>query len=647
LQGFRLLARLLPLELDPKAPERPVQRDLDRVRPELEQLPDLPGGEIGAVTERDELAVAFVEPAERAGKVEPKRRVPFGHRQLWRVLDELQPAGEQVLDGASGDSDEPSRRRAPARVVARAVTERALERIRGRVLGVRAVAEPVSAVGVDPPDQRLGVGKRVAVEDQCPTSRSAATVTPAASAFGNSRRAAVRAIVTSARPETSGTSPIETSDNWAAIEGVSFFSLQLTRKPSIVRPTGDEPSFVVPCDHLKMEHPVLDGEAGRTYAQAMRQERLLRALAPVPLVDLRTVHDGLKAGILADLSDLIDSNSFTNGPHVAAFERAFAEYCGARRCVGVASGLDALRLALLSAGLKQGDEVLVPANTFVATLEAVVQAGGIPVLVDVTERDYNIDVEAAAAAIAPRTRVILPVHLYGQLADMQPLGLLAARHGLQVVSDACQAHGATRGGFGAAGGSRAAAFSFFPGKNLGAMGDAGALVTDDDELADRARALREHGQIAKYVHEESGYTARLDTVQALVLLHKLPQLDRWNEQRRAAATYYDTALEGVGDLRLPPVPPGSNPAWHLYVVRTDEPDRLARFLTHRGVSTGRHYPYPAHLLPAWRSLGYGPGAFPVTEALADSVLSLPLFPGIGERQLQTVVDGIADFFRHG
>jgi dTDP-4-amino-4,6-dideoxygalactose transaminase len=379
----------------------------------------------------------------------------------------------------------------------------------------------------------------------------------------------------------------------------------------------------------------------------MPQERLLRAQPPVPLVDLRTVHDGLKAAILADFSDLIDSNAFTNGPHVSAFEQAFAEYCGARRCVGVASGLDALRLALLSAGLKPGDEVLVPANTFAATLEAVIQAGGIPVLVDVTERDYNIDVDAAAAAITPRTRVILPVHLYGQLADMRAIDRLAARHDLQVVTDACQAHGATRDGVRAGGGCRAAAFSFFPGKNLGAMGDAGALVTDDETLAGRACALREHGQTAKYVHEESGYTARLDTVQALVLLHKLPQLDRWNDQRRAAAAYYNTALEGVGDLRLPPLPPGSNPAWHLYVVRTDEPDRLASFLTYRGVSTGRHYPRPAHLLPAWRSLGYRPGAFPATEALADSVLSLPLFPGISDRQLQSVGDGVVDFFRHG
>jgi dTDP-4-amino-4,6-dideoxygalactose transaminase len=403
---------------------------------------------------------------------------------------------------------------------------------------------------------------------------------------------------------------------------------------------------MVPRDHLKMERRVLDAEAGRIYAQLMPQERLLRAQPRVPLVDLRTVHDGLKAAILADFSDLIDSNAFTNGPHVAAFEQAFAEYCGARRCVGVASGLDALRLALLSVGLKQGDEVLLPANTFAATLEAVVQAGGTPVLVDVTERDYNIDVDAAATAITPRTRAILPVHLYGQLADMHAIESLAARHGLDVVADACQAHGATRDGLGAADGCRAAAFSFFPGKNLGAMGDAGALVTDDEKLAGRACALREHGQTAKYVHEESGYTARLDTVQALVLLHKLPQLDLWNEQRRAAALYYDSALEGMGDLRLPPVPSGSEPVWHLYVVRTEKPDRLARFLALRGISTGRHYPQPLHLLPAWRSLGHRPGEFPVTEALAERVLSMPLFPGIGGRQLLAVVEGIVDFFRH-
>jgi dTDP-4-amino-4,6-dideoxygalactose transaminase len=367
----------------------------------------------------------------------------------------------------------------------------------------------------------------------------------------------------------------------------------------------------------------------------------------VPFLDLRPSHEPLKEALLEELADLIDSGAFTNGPQVARFEEAFAAYCGTRFCVGTASGLDGLRLGLVAAGLEPGDEVVVPAQTFVATYEAVTQAGGRPIPADVSERDYGLDPEAAADALGPRTRFLLPVHLFGQMADGVALADLAERRGLVLVEDACQAHGARRDGFRAGACGLAAAFSFYPGKNLGAFGDAGALVTDDPELHRRAVVLREHGQSRKYVHEVEGYTARLDTIQALVLLEKLAFLDGWNEERRGAAAFYDYGLAGVGELRLPPVARGSEPVWHVYVVRTADPEGLAAFLRERGIGTGRHYPSPPHLSPAYASLGYRRGNFPVAEALAAECLSLPLFPGIREEQLAAVVSAVARYFDGG
>jgi dTDP-4-amino-4,6-dideoxygalactose transaminase len=373
-------------------------------------------------------------------------------------------------------------------------------------------------------------------------------------------------------------------------------------------------------------------------------EPVIEAVSAVPFVDLRPSHAPLREAILADVAALIDAGSFTNGWQVAAFEEEFARYCGADFCIGFASGLDALRLALIASDLQPGDEVIVPANTFVASLEAVTQAGGRPVLVDVREDDCNLDAGPAAAAVSERTRFLLPVHLYGQMADMAALGELAASRGLGVLEDACQAHGASRDGVRAGSGSTAA-FSFYPAKNLGAFGDAGALVTPDEALAERLRALREHGQTAKYHHELEGWTARLDTIQAIALLHKLPHLDRWNDERRAAAASYRERLTDVGDLRMLAVPPGSEPVYHVFVVRTADPVALGEFLRERGIGTGRHYPEPAHLSPAYEWLGYRRGMFPVTEALADEVLSLPLFPGISEEQLEAVSAAIEDFFR--
>jgi dTDP-4-amino-4,6-dideoxygalactose transaminase len=366
------------------------------------------------------------------------------------------------------------------------------------------------------------------------------------------------------------------------------------------------------------------------------------ATESVPLVDLGPSHAGLKAAVLAEIADLIDSGSFTNGPHVAEFENAFAAYCGTEYCVGVASGLDALRLSLIAARLEPGDEVIVPALTFAATFEAVTQAGGVPVPVDIAETDYCLDPASVEAAIGPRTRFLLPVHLYGQMADIGALARIARRHDLKILEDACQAHGAARAGVRAGASGFAGAFSFYPSKNLGALGDAGAVTTDDAALAHELRVLREHGQDRKYDHRREGWTARLDTIQALVLVHKLPMLDAWNAQRRTAAAFYLDALTDVGDITSPPVPAGSDPVWHLFVIRTANPSELADHLFARRVQTGQHYRVPPPQSEAYAAHGFDDCE--VATRVARHCLSLPIFPGITEPQLEATVESVIDFF---
>lgn len=378
----------------------------------------------------------------------------------------------------------------------------------------------------------------------------------------------------------------------------------------------------------------------------MNQPALADQMA-VPFVDLNRLSEPIRGELMEAIAALIDSGAFVNGPAVATFEEAFASYCRTANAVGLASGLDGLRLSLLAAGIRPGDEVIVPAQTFVATLEAVTQAGGTPVPAEIGELDYNLDPAAAEAAISPRTTFLLPVHLYGQMADMQALRRVAEKAGLAIVEDACQAHGAERDGLRAGAAGLAGAFSFYPAKNLGAMGDAGAVTTDDASLAETVRALREHGQRRKYQHDLEGYTARLDTIQALVLELKLRLLDGWNEERRAAARFLSDALAGVGDLVLPEVAPASDPVWHLYVVRTADPESLGEFLRGRGIATGRHYPEPVHLAPAYAHLGHKAGAFPIAERVALEGLSLPMFPGITESQLTAVADAIGAYFSRG
>lgn len=367
----------------------------------------------------------------------------------------------------------------------------------------------------------------------------------------------------------------------------------------------------------------------------------------VPFVDLAFVHHAVKSRILQDVAEVIEAGSFIDGAQVAEFEERYASFCRRRFCVGVSSGLDALRLALLAGDVEPGAEVIVPANTFVATVEAVRQAGAQPVFVDADERDYNVNPAAVAASVTPKTQWLVPVHLYGQMADMHSLVKIANDCKFNIIEDACQAHGAERDGLIAGGAGLASAFSFYPAKNLGALGDAGAVVTNDPDLAAAVRALRSHGQKAKYSHEREGYTARLDTIQAVALSHKLPLLEMWNHQRVLAATFYLESLDGVGDLVLPPVPMGSHPVWHLFVVTTSKRAELEEFLDGRGIATGRHYPDPLHLMPMYRDLGYARGAFPVAERLAKESLSLPIFPGISEAQLTAVVTSIRDFYRRG
>lgn len=366
----------------------------------------------------------------------------------------------------------------------------------------------------------------------------------------------------------------------------------------------------------------------------------------VPFLDLSHVNVPIAPDVLADVDRLLASGALTNGAEVAEFERAFAAYCHRAECVGVASGLDALRLALTALGAEPGDEVIVPAFTFIATFEAVSQAGCTPIPADVRELDFALDPDAMATSAGPRARFAIPVHLYGRLADMAALAPAAAAHNLIVLEDACQAHGATRDGVGAGELGAAAAFSFYPAKNLGALGDGGALVTDDASVAAGVRALREHGQRRKYEHISIGWTSRLDTIHAAALLRKLPRLDLANAQRRAAADLYAEGLAGVGDLVLPDSSDRGQ-VWHLYVVRTQDPDGLAAHLQARGIGTGRHYPEPPHLSEAYKHLGLRAGAFPVAERLSREVLSLPMFPGITAAQVEQVVESVRAWFTRG
>jgi dTDP-4-amino-4,6-dideoxygalactose transaminase len=359
---------------------------------------------------------------------------------------------------------------------------------------------------------------------------------------------------------------------------------------------------------------------------------------PVPFVDLGRMHAPIAGELSAAFERVLGASAFTLGEEVDAFEREFAAYCGTRHCVGVASGTAALTIALTAAGIGPGDEVIVPAHTFIASALGVVHAGATPVFCDVDEDTGLIDAEAAADAVSDRTAAIVAVHLYGQVCDMAAVSGFAARHGLLVLEDSAQAHGATFDGRRAGSLGTVAAFSFYPSKNLGALGDGGAICTDDDDIASVARQLRHLGQRNKGEHVRIGYNERLDGLQAALLRVKLPHLDGWNAQRREHAAAYALAL-GDG-LRLPIERPETPSIFHLYPVRTAEREAVAERLAEHGVQTGVHYAPALHHQPPFQD-GFRPDAFPAATAWAAEELSLPMFPGLEPREIERVAEALA------
>jgi dTDP-4-amino-4,6-dideoxygalactose transaminase len=359
----------------------------------------------------------------------------------------------------------------------------------------------------------------------------------------------------------------------------------------------------------------------------------------IPFVDLKAQYQSIKSEIDAAIARVIESAWFVLGPEVEHFEKSFAEYCGARFCVGVNSGTAALQLALMAAGVGAGDEVIVPANSFFATAETVSVVGATPVFVDADRIACTIEISKIEAAITSRTRAIVPVHLYGQPADLDPIFEIARRRNLLVIEDAAQAHGAEYkgrrvGAFGDAG-----CFSFYPGKNLGAYGEGGAVVTNDEKVAARLRMLRDHGSVRKYQHEIIGYNFRLEAIQAAVLNVKLSHLNSWNDLRRAHAARYHELLRDTA-LVLPHEMPYARHVYHVYAVQSDARDELQKKLAGSGVQTVIHYPIPIHLQPAYASLGYQRGSFPEAERQCDRMLSLPMFPELTAEQQNAVVSAI-------
>ncbi|APU15487.1 Erythromycin biosynthesis sensory transduction protein eryC1 [Actinoalloteichus sp. GBA129-24] len=357
----------------------------------------------------------------------------------------------------------------------------------------------------------------------------------------------------------------------------------------------------------------------------------------VPFLDPGAAYVELQDDIDAAVHRVLASGRYLLGPEIEAFESEYAAYCGARHCVAVGSGCDALELALRAMDVGQGHEVLVPAHTFIATWLAVSATGAVPVAVEPDERTYNLDPDRLEDAITPRTRAIIPVHLYGQPADMDAVLAVARRHDLHVLEDAAQAHGARHRGVRVGSGSTATAFSFYPGKNLGAMGDGGAVITGDDAVADRLRLLRNYGSTVKYRHEIKGTNSRLDEVQAAVLRVKLTHLDAWNSRRADVAQRYLTECGDLPGVTMPYVMPWADPVWHLFVVRSARRDRLAQQLDAAGIGTLIHYPTPVHLSPAYAGPRWPAGTFPRAERLSDQVLSLPIGPHLSEEDVTTVI----------
>jgi dTDP-4-amino-4,6-dideoxygalactose transaminase len=364
----------------------------------------------------------------------------------------------------------------------------------------------------------------------------------------------------------------------------------------------------------------------------------------VPFVDLKAQYASIKAEIDEAVLRVLGNCNFILGREVEEFEENFAKYLAVEHAIGLSSGLDALRLALEALEIGAGDEVIIPANTFIATALAVSAVGAHPVLADIDPISYNIDPNRIEDAITPRTRAIMPVHLYGQPCDLDAVLDIAHRHGLRVIEDACQAHGARYRGRRAGTIGDIGCFSFYPGKNLGAYGDGGAAVTSDKELAEKINRLRNYGQRKKYYHSQKGLNARLDTIQAAVLGVKLKYLDEWNSRRAAHAVHYETLLKQIEEISLPKTGPDRDHIFHLYVIRIKERDRLQQFLAERGITTLIHYPVPIHLQEAYAELGYERGTFPITESASQEILSLPMYGELLTEQIERVSASIIDFF---
>jgi dTDP-4-amino-4,6-dideoxygalactose transaminase len=356
----------------------------------------------------------------------------------------------------------------------------------------------------------------------------------------------------------------------------------------------------------------------------------------IPFVDLKAQYRAIKDDILQGIAESLDGMELLLGPNVRAFEAEFAEICGTRYAIGVANGTDALFIALRACGIGAGDEVITVSHSFVATAEAIAVLGAIPVYVDVDPDTYTLDPATLERAITRKTRAIIPVHLYGQMADMDPIMEIARKYGLVVIEDACQAHGATYKGRPAGSIGDAAAFSFYMGKNLGAYGDAGAITTNSQAVNDHVRLLRDHGSKVKYEHHEMGWNSRLDELQALVLRVKLPHLQAWNAARREHAEAYDRLLETL-NVKTPSVAPDRDHAYHLYVIEVDDRDRVRQALANQGIATGIHYPIPIHQQVASRGVGRVAGSMAVTEAISSRILSLPMYAELTDAQIEYVV----------
>lgn len=366
-------------------------------------------------------------------------------------------------------------------------------------------------------------------------------------------------------------------------------------------------------------------------------------ITQVPFVDLKAQYAGLSEEMDEAVSSVIRSACFVGGPVLEKFESAFAAFVGAKYCIGVANGTDAITLAAKAAGLGAGDEVLVPANTFFATAEAITNAGATPVFVDVDPISFHMDPNCAAAAITSRTRAVIPVHLYGRPVDLRPFERLASGHNLAIIEDCAQAHGASIEGQTIGSSGRLTCFSFYPGKNLGAYGDGGAVTTSDPQFAERIRILRDHGSPQRYMHSVVGYNSRLDALQAAVLSVKLPHLRAWNASRRKHATTLAAALEN-SPIVPPRIPADQEHVFHLFVVRCSQRDELKQFLAEKGIQTGIHYPVPLHLTGAYQAMGApGLGSLPVAETLAAEILSLPMYAELSDEHISYLISAINEF----